>query len=121
VNAAVAEVVVTQEAVEAVVAVILDHTGAKRAVCIVATKLFTAPLQIFKNWVGKGLETKLNVIQPYPEYIKDLDSTLEHTFKPNVPIYHYLNIPAVLNQLFDYIFVNLFIVLFKQSNLERFD
>lgn len=70
VNAAVAEVVVTEEAVEAVVAVILDHTGAKRAVWIVATKLFTAPLQIFKNWVGKGLETKLNVIQPYPEYIQ---------------------------------------------------
>ena len=45
VNTTVAEVVVAEEAVEAVVAVILDHAGAKRAVGIVATKFFTAPLQ----------------------------------------------------------------------------
>ena len=55
VDAAVAEVVVTEEAVEAVVAVILDHTGAKRAVWIVATKLFTAPLQILKIGLEKDL------------------------------------------------------------------
>jgi hypothetical protein len=45
VDAAVAEVVVTEEAVEAVVAVILNHAGTERAVGIVATKFFSTPLQ----------------------------------------------------------------------------
>jgi hypothetical protein len=45
VYAAVAEVVVTEEAVEAVVAVVQDQPRPERAVGIVATKFFPAPLK----------------------------------------------------------------------------
>ncbi len=45
VDAAVTEVVVAEEAVEAVVAVVQDQPRPKRAVWIVATKFFPAPLK----------------------------------------------------------------------------
>ena len=44
VDAAVADVVVAAEAVEPVVAVVPDHPAPERAVGVVATKLFAAPL-----------------------------------------------------------------------------
>ena len=44
VDAAVADVVVAAEAVEPIVAVVPDHPAPERAVGVVATKLFAAPL-----------------------------------------------------------------------------
>jgi hypothetical protein len=70
VDAAVAEVVVAEEAVEPVVAVVQDQPRSERAVGIVATKFFPAPL---KEKTKQKVFTEMDICRSSYQIVKEKD------------------------------------------------